>query len=109
MSPTISFALYGRARAFAFLSDTGWDDALEALAAGVPPLLLTPVARESCGDAALRRAAICRTADALEQILGRGHAVTFARCGARGTGQIQLAACHDTLADERQAGGSGGG
>ena len=49
-------ALYGRARAFAFLSEyegLGLTP-LEALAAGVPPVLLdTPVARESCGDAAL--------------------------------------------------------
>ena len=45
-----------RARAFAFLSEyegLGLTP-LEALAAGVPPVLLdTPVARESCGDAAL--------------------------------------------------------
>ena len=48
--------LYVRARAFAFLSEyegLGLTP-LEALAAGVPPVLLdTPVARESCGDAAL--------------------------------------------------------
>jgi glycosyltransferase involved in cell wall biosynthesis len=48
--------LYGRARAFAFLSEyegLGLTP-LEALAAGVPPLLLdTPVARESCAEAAL--------------------------------------------------------
>ena len=48
--------LYARARAFAFLSEyegLGLTP-LEALAAGVPPVLLdTPVARESCGDAAL--------------------------------------------------------
>jgi len=48
--------LYGRARAFAFLSEyegLGLTP-LEALAAGVPAVLLdTPVARESCGDAAL--------------------------------------------------------
>jgi glycosyltransferase involved in cell wall biosynthesis len=48
--------LYASARAFAFLSDyegLGLPP-LEALAAGVPPVLLeTPVARESCGDAAL--------------------------------------------------------
>ena len=49
-----------RARAFAFLSEyegLGLTP-LEALAAGVPPVLLdTPVARESCGDAALYVAA----------------------------------------------------
>jgi len=48
--------LYGQARAFAFLSEyegLGLTP-LEALAAGVPPVLLdTPVARESCGDAAI--------------------------------------------------------
>jgi len=49
-------ALYAEARAFAFLSEyegLGLTP-LEALAAGVPPLLLdTPVARESCGEAAI--------------------------------------------------------
>jgi glycosyltransferase involved in cell wall biosynthesis len=48
--------LYGRARAFVFLSEyegLGLTP-LEALAAGVPPLLFdTAVGRESCGDAAL--------------------------------------------------------
>ena len=48
--------LYARARAFAFLSEyegLGMTP-LEALAAGAPGVLLdTPVARESCGDAAL--------------------------------------------------------
>lgn len=48
--------LYARARAFAFLSEyegLGLTP-LEALSAGVPPVLLdTAVARESCGDAAL--------------------------------------------------------
>jgi glycosyltransferase involved in cell wall biosynthesis len=67
--------LYGRARAFAFLSEyegLGMTP-LEALAAGVPPLLLdTPVARESCGDAALyvRPGDLPATAQALEEILG---------------------------------------
>jgi glycosyltransferase involved in cell wall biosynthesis len=66
--------LYGRARAFAFLSEyegLGMTP-LEALSAGVPPLLLdTPVARESCGDAALYVGAgdLSATAAALEQIL----------------------------------------
>jgi glycosyltransferase involved in cell wall biosynthesis len=49
-------SLYAGARAFAFLSEyegLGLTP-LEALAAGVPPLLLdTPVARESCGGAAV--------------------------------------------------------
>jgi len=48
--------LYAASRAFAFLSEyegLGLTP-LEALAAGVPPVLLdTPVAREACGDAAL--------------------------------------------------------
>jgi glycosyltransferase involved in cell wall biosynthesis len=48
--------LYAHARAFAFLSEyegLGLPP-LEALAAGIPPVLLdTPVARESCQDAAL--------------------------------------------------------
>jgi glycosyltransferase involved in cell wall biosynthesis len=48
--------LYAQARAFVFLSEyegLGLTP-LEALAAGVPPVLLdTPVARESCGDAAI--------------------------------------------------------
>ena len=48
--------LYAEARAFAFLSEyegLGLTP-LEALAAGVPPMLLdTPVARESCGGAAI--------------------------------------------------------
>jgi glycosyltransferase involved in cell wall biosynthesis len=66
--------LYGRARAFAFLSEyegLGMTP-LEALAAGVPPLLLdTPVAHESCGDAALyvRRGDLPAAAHALEDIL----------------------------------------
>jgi glycosyltransferase involved in cell wall biosynthesis len=66
--------LYRRARAFAFLSEyegLGLTP-LEALAAGVPPVLFdTPVAHESCGAAALyieqgRSKAITR---AIEQLL----------------------------------------
>jgi len=48
--------LYARARAFVFLSEYEGHGLtpLEALAAGAPPVLLdTPVARESCGDAAV--------------------------------------------------------
>jgi glycosyltransferase involved in cell wall biosynthesis len=66
--------LYASARAFAFLSEyegLGLTP-LEALAAGVPPLLLdTAVARESCGDAALyvNRADVRATTHALEQLL----------------------------------------
>jgi glycosyltransferase involved in cell wall biosynthesis len=66
--------LYGRARAFAFLSEyEGFGlTPVEALSAGIPPVLLdTAVARETCGDAALYVAstdpiAISRT---LEQAL----------------------------------------
>jgi glycosyltransferase involved in cell wall biosynthesis len=65
-------ALYASARAFAFLSEyegLGLTP-LEALAAGVPPLLLdTPIARECCGSAALyvpkERSAITRGLEAL--------------------------------------------
>jgi glycosyltransferase involved in cell wall biosynthesis len=49
-------SLYGRARAFAFLSEyEGFGHPpLEALKVGVAPVLLdTPVAREVCGDAAI--------------------------------------------------------
>jgi glycosyltransferase involved in cell wall biosynthesis len=69
--------LYARARAFAFLSEyegLGMTP-LEALAAGVPPVLLdTPVAHESCGDAALyvRPGDLPGTAGALEDILANG-------------------------------------
>jgi glycosyltransferase involved in cell wall biosynthesis len=65
--------LYRRARAFAFLSDyEGFGHPpLEALAAGVPGVLLdTPVAREVCMDAALY--VTCRTdaiAGALKSLL----------------------------------------
>jgi glycosyltransferase involved in cell wall biosynthesis len=66
--------LYASARVFAFLSEyegLGLTP-LEALAAGVPPVLLdTPVARESCGDAALyvRKGDLEQTAQALERAL----------------------------------------
>lgn len=66
--------LYWSARAFAFLSEyegLGLTP-LEALAAGVPPVLLdTAVARESCGDAALYTAPgdIAGVADALKRLL----------------------------------------
>jgi glycosyltransferase involved in cell wall biosynthesis len=66
--------LYWSARAFAFLSEyegLGLTP-LEALAAGVPCVLLdTPVARESCGDAALYVSAndVAGVARALEQVL----------------------------------------
>src|SRR5262249_14763310 len=66
--------LYARARAFAFLSEyegLGLTP-LEALSAGVPPgLPPTPVARESCGEAALsvRPGDLEGTARALEELL----------------------------------------
>lgn len=66
--------LYWSARAFAFLSEyegLGLTP-LEALAAGVPPVLLdTPVARESCGDAGLyvRGDDIAAITRALETVL----------------------------------------
>jgi glycosyltransferase involved in cell wall biosynthesis len=66
--------LYAGARAFAFLSEyEGFGfTPLEALAAGVPPVLLdTPVARETCGDAALyvRQGDLAGTTRALETLL----------------------------------------
>ena len=66
--------LYGAARAFAFLSEyegLGLTP-LEALSLGIPALLLdTPVARESCGQAALyvRKGDVAGTADALHALL----------------------------------------
>jgi glycosyltransferase involved in cell wall biosynthesis len=66
--------LYARARAFAFLSEyegLGLTP-LEALAAGVPPVLLdTPVARESCGEAALyvELGSLATVGQALERLL----------------------------------------
>jgi glycosyltransferase involved in cell wall biosynthesis len=65
---------YRGARAFAFLSEyegLGLTP-LEALAANVPAVLLdTPVARESCGEAALyvQRGDLAETARALEKVL----------------------------------------
>lgn len=67
-------SLYSQARAFAFLSEyegLGLTP-MEAIAAGIPALLLdTPVARESCGDAALyvARGAVAETAARLEALL----------------------------------------
>lgn len=66
--------LYSRARVFAFLSEyegLGLTP-LEALAHGVPPVLLdTPVARESCGEAALYvpLGDLKSAAEALERLL----------------------------------------
>jgi glycosyltransferase involved in cell wall biosynthesis len=68
------WTLYGSARAFAFLSEyegLGLTP-LEALAAGVPAVLLdTPVARESCGEAAIyvKIGDMAGTTGALEQLL----------------------------------------
>jgi glycosyltransferase involved in cell wall biosynthesis len=74
VSDTELSSLYSAATAFAFLSEyegLGLTP-LEALAAGVPSVLLdTPVARESCGQAALyvARGDVTATARALEQLL----------------------------------------
>jgi glycosyltransferase involved in cell wall biosynthesis len=66
-------ALYGRARAFAFLSEyEGFGHPpLEALCCGVPAVLLdTPVARETCSDAALYvKCEVSAIANALESVL----------------------------------------
>jgi glycosyltransferase involved in cell wall biosynthesis len=67
-------ALYGTARGFAFLSEyEGFGfPPLEALAAGVPSVLLdTPVAREICGEAALYVGPgdVAATTHALEELL----------------------------------------
>jgi glycosyltransferase involved in cell wall biosynthesis len=67
-------ALYQNARAFAFLSEyEGFGlTPLEALAAGVPPLLLdTAIAREICGGAALyvSRGDPAEIAEALERLV----------------------------------------
>jgi glycosyltransferase involved in cell wall biosynthesis len=66
--------LYRSARAFAFLSEyegLGLTP-LEALSAGIPSVLLdTPIARESCGPAAMYvpKDNLMATAEALEQLL----------------------------------------
>ncbi len=70
-------ALYQRASAFAFLSEyEGFGlTPLEALAAGIPPVVLdTPVAREVLGDAAIyvARPEAALVADALTIALGPG-------------------------------------
>ena len=74
MDDTRLATYYGRARAFAFLSEyEGFGlPPLEALAAGIPIIVLdTPVAREVYGDAATYVAAgnITSIADALVQAL----------------------------------------
>jgi alpha-1,3-rhamnosyl/mannosyltransferase len=70
---------FSRASAFAFLSEyEGFGlPPLEALAAGIPPVVLdTPVAREVCGAAACYVAPgdVAGTADALVNLLGTGSA-----------------------------------
>jgi alpha-1,3-rhamnosyl/mannosyltransferase len=74
VSDTDLHALYGSARAFAFLSEYEGLGVtpLEAMAAGVPAVLLdTAVARESCRDAALYVPAgdVPAVTRALEQLL----------------------------------------
>ena len=66
--------LYARARAFAFLSEyEGFGlTPIEALASGIPPVMLdTAVARETCGDAAfyVPKGDLIATASALERAL----------------------------------------
>lgn len=82
-------ALYGRARVFAFPSEyEGFGfTPLEALAAGVPPVLAdTPVARETCGEAAcyVRRGDVDALACALATLLRdeRARAAVLARAPA---------------------------
>ena len=97
--------LFGRARAFAFLSEyegLGLTP-LEALAAGAPPMLLdTPVARESCGDAALyvELGTPATIAATLDRLLFDEH--TRARLLAAAPGVLAKyswpRAAHDTLA-----------
>jgi len=98
-------ALYGRARVFAFLSEyegLGLTP-LEALAAGVPPVLLeTQVARETCGDAAFYLPAI--DIAAIEQALQRALFDDGARAASLAAAPAVLAkyswsrAAQDTLA-----------
>ncbi len=90
--------MYASARAFAFLSEyegLGLTP-LEALACGVPSVLLdTPIARESCGDAALYvpKGDIPATAAALERLLfddatsGSGCSTPRRRCSRATTGR----------------------
>ena len=81
--------LYQRARVFAFLSEyegLGLTP-LEALKAGAPPVLLdTPVARETCGDAALyvRQGNLPPITQAIETLLfdGAARARLLAAAGA---------------------------
>jgi glycosyltransferase involved in cell wall biosynthesis len=106
--------LYARARAFVFLSEyegLGMTP-LEALAAGIPPLLLdTPVARESCGDAALYVGPgdVSGTADALERILA--DEPTRSRLLAAAPGALAKyswpRAARETMALIEEAGGAG--
>jgi glycosyltransferase involved in cell wall biosynthesis len=96
--------LYARARAFAFLSEyegLGLTP-LEALAAGVPPVLLdTPVAHETCGRAALYVAPrdLRATTEALEKALydERVHAELLAAAPATLAKYSWLEAGRETL------------
>ncbi len=103
--------LYAAARAFAFLSEyegLGLTP-LEALARDVPPVLLdTPVARESCRDAALyvARGDIAATAQALESgALRRGGAGPHPRRLGGRAGALRLGPRRARHA--RAAGGAG--
>ena len=89
--------LHVTSRAFAFLSEyegLGLTP-LEALASGIPPVLLdTSVARESCGDAALYVAAgdITATTEALERLLfDNGTRAELVAAAPAGVGPLQLA------------------
>jgi glycosyltransferase involved in cell wall biosynthesis len=103
--------LYGAARAFAFLSEyegLGLTP-LEALAARVPPLLVdTPVARESCGPAAIYVAQgdVPGAAQALEQLLFDEAARAAILCEAPGVlaRYSWLRAARDTLTLLERAG-----
>jgi glycosyltransferase involved in cell wall biosynthesis len=108
-------ALYSGAHVFAFLSEyegLGLTP-LEALAAGIPPVLLdTPVARESCGDAAVYVPVndLPATTGALESTLFDGE--TRRRILAAAPGQLAKyswpRAARDTMAVLERAAARGG-
>jgi glycosyltransferase involved in cell wall biosynthesis len=102
---------YGRASAFAFLSEyEGFGfTPLEALAAGVPPVVLdTPVAREIYGDAAVRipSADPAAIAVALADVLEPGSATRRAVLAAAPVVLARYSwtdAAHETLAAIEEA------